>query len=168
VKAVARVALVLVTAAVLEQGLLSVARIDGVAADVLLLVAVSAGIVGGPDLGALVGFFAGLTLDLLLPAPLGLAALAYCLSGYAVGALHGTSVRTSRWQGPALAAAGSALGIVAYVLVARVVGRTGLWNTHLFTVVLVVALVNAVLAPLAIRLMGWALGDVVPSRPAIR
>ena len=70
--------------------------------------AVSAGFVGGPDLGALVGFFAGLTLDLLLPAPMGLAALAYCLAGYAIGVLHGTSVRTSRWQAAVLAAAGSA------------------------------------------------------------
>jgi len=166
-KPVVRVALVLITAAVLEQGL-SVLRVDGVAADVLLLVAVSAGIVGGPDLGALIGFFAGLTMDLLLTAPMGLAALAYCLSGYAVGMLHGTSVRASRWQGPVLAAVGSALGTVGYVLLARMVGRTGLFDTHLVTVVLVVSLVNAVLAPWAIRLMRWALGDAVPSRAAIR
>ena len=166
-KAVVRVALVLITAAVLEQGL-SVLRVEGVSADVLLLVAVSAGIVGGPDLGALIGFFAGLTMDLLVIAPMGLGALAYCLSGYAVGLLHGTSVRTSRWQGPVLAAVGSALGTVGYVLLARMVGRTGLFDTHLVTVVVVVSLVNAVLAPWSIRVMRWALGDAVPSRAAIR
>ena len=167
-KAVARVALVLLTAAVLEQGLFSVVRIHGVAPDVLLLVAVSAGIAAGPDLGALVGFFAGLTLDLLVPTPMGVAALAYCLAGYAVGLLHGTSVRTSRWQGPVLAALGSAVGVTLYVLVLRMVGRAGLFNTHLVAVVVVVSLVNAVLSPWSIRLMRWALGDSVPSRAAIR
>ena len=99
---------------------------------------------------------------------MGLAALAYCLSGYAVGVLHGTSVRTGRWQGPLLAAAGSALGIVLYVLVSRMVGRTGLWNAHLVVVLVVVSGVNAVLAPWSIRLMRWALGDSVPTHPVIR
>ena len=167
-KAVLRVALVLLTASVLEQGLASAVRIDGVAADVLLLVAVSAGIVAGPDLGAVVGFFAGLTLDLLIPAPLGIAALSYCLSGYAVGLLGRSSVRSGRWQSPALAAAGSALGIVLYVLVSRTVGRTGLLNTHLIAVVAVVSLVNAVLSPWSTRVLRWALGDAVIRHPAIR
>jgi rod shape-determining protein MreD len=168
VSAVVRVGLVLITAAVLEQGLLSVVRIDGVAADVLLLVAVSAGIVGGSDLGALVGFFAGLTLDLLVPAPMGLGALSYCLAGYAVGVLHGSSVRTARWQAPVLALAGSALGVVIYVLASRMVGRTGLFNAHLITVVAVVSIVNALLAPLSTRLMRWALGDAIANRAAVR
>ena len=84
-KVVLRVAVILFTAAVLERGLFSQLRIDGVAADVLLLVAISAGMVGGSDDGAVVGFFAGLTLDLLVQTPLGLSALAYCVTGYVVG-----------------------------------------------------------------------------------
>ncbi|HVN52671.1 MAG TPA: rod shape-determining protein MreD, partial [Acidimicrobiales bacterium] len=115
-KIAARVALVLITATVLEQGLFSQVRIAGAAGDVLLLCAVSAGFVGGSDLGALVGFFAGLLLDAMLPSPMGLAALSYCLAGYVTGTLRGTSVRTSRWLPPLLAAAGSAFGLLVFVV----------------------------------------------------
>jgi rod shape-determining protein MreD len=167
-KIVARVALVLLTAAVLEQAVFSLLRINGAAPDVLLLCAVSAGIVGGPDVGALVGFFAGLALDVIIPAPMGLAALAYCLAGYATGVAHGTSLRASRWQPPVLAAAGSALGVLIYVVLSLMVGRSGLWNGHLVTVVAVVAVVNGVLSPFAIRVLRWALGDAAISRVAVR
>ena len=51
-------------------------------------------------------------------------------------------MRTARWQGPVLAAVGSVLGTVGYVLLARMVGRTGLLTTHLVTVVVVVSLIN--------------------------
>jgi rod shape-determining protein MreD len=168
VKIAVRVALVLITATVLEQGVFSQVRIAGAAGDVLLLCAVSAGFVGGPDLGALIGFFAGLLLDLMLPSPMGLAALSYCLAGYATGTLRGTSVRTSRWQPPLLAAAGSAIGLLVFVVASAVVGRTGLWSSHLITVVLVVGAINAVFAPLAVRVMRWALGDASIGRTALR
>jgi rod shape-determining protein MreD len=168
VKIAVRVALVLITATVLEQGVFSQVRIAGAAGDVLLLCAVSAGFVGGPDLGALVGFFAGLLLDTMLPSPMGLAALSYCLAGYATGTLRGTSVRTSRWQPPLLAATGSAIGLLVFVVASAVVGRTGLWSSHLVTVIVVVGVINAVLAPLAVRVMRWALGDASISRTALR
>jgi rod shape-determining protein MreD len=168
VKVVARIALILLTAAVLEAGVLTQVRIAGAEIDVLLLCAVAAGFAGGPDAGALVGFFAGLLLDLLLPAPLGLAALSYCLAGYATGTMRGTSVRTSRWQTSALVATGSAIGVGAYVAGAAVLGHSGLLRLHLLTVMVVVCLVNALLAPLAVRLMRWALGDAAIQRTALR
>jgi rod shape-determining protein MreD len=160
VKAVARVALVLFTAAVLEQGVFSQLRIGGAAGDVLLLTALAAGLVGGPDAGALVGFFAGLTLDLLTPTPMGVGALAYCLTGYAVGAVQGSAVRMSRVRPRVLAAFGSVLGVMIYVVVSLMVGRSGLWNAHLLTVLLVVAGVNVLLIGLAMRVLRWALGEV--------
>jgi len=168
VRIAARVALVLITATVLEQGLFSQVRVAGAAGDVLLLCAVSAGFVGGPDLGALVGFFAGLLLDAMLPSPMGLAALSYCLAGYATGTLRGTSVRTSRWLAPALAALGSAIGLLVFVVASAVVGRTGLFSSRLISIVVVVAGINALLAPLAVRVMRWALGDASISRTALR
>ena len=86
----------LLIAAVLERGSFSQLRIDGAAADLLLLMAIAAGMVGGPDDGAVVGFFAGLLLDLLVQAPLGLDALVYCLIGYLVGLAQGAVVRSTR------------------------------------------------------------------------
>jgi rod shape-determining protein MreD len=163
-----RVALVLITAMVIEQGVAPQLRIAGASADVLLLCAVAAGVVGGPDEGALVGFFAGVALDLLVSAPMGLGALAYCLAGYATGVARGRPVRVSRWQTPLLVALGSVIGIVLYVVASAVVGRTGLWNAHLVTVLLVVAGVNALLSGVAVRVMRWALGDESLSRTVPR
>ena len=167
-KAVVRVALVLFTAAVLEQGVFSQLRIDGAAADVLLLAAIAAGLVGGADAGALVGFFAGLTLDLMTPTPMGVGALAYCLTGYAIGAIQGSAVRTSRARPRVLAAAGSVIGILVYVVVSLMVGRSGLWNRHLLVVLAVVAGVNVLLVGLAVRVLHWALGDGPRQRAGLR
>lgn len=167
-KVVLRVAVILFTAAVLERGVFSQLRIDGVAADLLLLVAISAGMVGGSDDGAAVGFFAGLTLDLLVQTPLGLSALAYCVTGYVVGMAQGAVVRSTRWQPPALAFAASFLGIGLYVVASLVVGRSGLIDRHLLTIMLVVAVVNAILIGLVNRPMRWALGEPVGRRAALR
>jgi len=52
----------------------------------MMLLAVGAGFVGGPDTGAVVGFAAGTVSDLFLQStPFGLSALAACLAGFAVG-----------------------------------------------------------------------------------
>ena len=167
-KVVLRVAVVLVTATVLELGLASQLRIDGAAADLLLLMAIAAGMVGGPDDGALVGFFAGLALDLLVQTPLGLGALAYCITGYLVGVAQGAVVRASRLQPVVLAAAASVFGVGLYVGLSLVVGRSGLVNRHLLVVMGVVAGVNALLIPVANRAMRWALGQAVGVRAAVR
>ena len=163
-----RLAVILLTAAVLERGLFSQLRIHGVAADVLLLVAISAGMVGGSDDGAIVGFFAGLTLDLLVQTPLGLSALVYCVTGYVVGLAQGAVVRATRWQAPALAFAASVLGVVLYVVASLVVGRSGLFNRHLITIIVVVASVNAILIRPVNRAMRWALGEPSSRRAALR
>ena len=163
-----RVAIVLLTVTVLERGLASQLRIDGAAADLLLLMAIAGGMVGGPDHGAIVGFFAGLSLDLLVQTPLGLGALVYCITGYLVGLAQSAVVRSSRLPPVFLAAAASVFGIALYVLVSLVVGRSGLINQHLLVVIAVVAGVNALLIPVANRAMRWALGDSSNLRAAVR
>ena len=60
--------------------------VDDVAPDFMMLLAVCAGFVAGPDKGAVVGFAAGLVSDLFLQStPFGLSALAACLAGFVVG-----------------------------------------------------------------------------------
>jgi rod shape-determining protein MreD len=53
--------------------------------DLVCVVVVSVALLRGPELGALAGFVAGLAVDALTWQPLGLAALVYCLVGYAAG-----------------------------------------------------------------------------------
>ena len=87
---------VLFSAAVLQRGLFSQLRIAGVSVDVFLLLAIAGGMMLGPERGAIFGFFAGLTLDLLVQTPLGLSALVYCLVGFGTGRLQGTVLRANR------------------------------------------------------------------------
>jgi hypothetical protein len=74
---------------VLQIGVLSDLRPFGVHADLMLLMGVCAGLAGGPSRGAVVGFFAGLLADVMLPGPLGISALAAAVAGFGAGACHG-------------------------------------------------------------------------------
>jgi rod shape-determining protein MreD len=55
--------------------------------DLVCVVVVSLALLRGPEVGALAGFGAGLAVDALTWQPLGLAALVYCLVGYAAGSV---------------------------------------------------------------------------------
>ncbi len=123
-KSAARITLVLFSAAVLQRGLFSQLRVAGVSVDVFLLIAIAAGMMLGPERGAILGFFAGLTLDLLVQTPLGLSALVYCLVGYGMGRLQGTVLRANRVWPLVLVAASSAAAIALYAVVAEVLGQS--------------------------------------------
>jgi rod shape-determining protein MreD len=163
-RVVARVTLVLFSAAVLQRGLFSQARIAGVSVDLLLLLALAGGMILGPDRGAVFGFFAGLTLDLLVQTPLGLSALVYCLVGYGMGRMQGTVLRANRWFSLALVAAASAVAVALYAAVAEMLGQANAFSPRLPTIMLVVGVANAILYPLARRIVRWAW----PHEPALR
>lgn len=163
-KSVARITLVLFSAAVLQRGLFSQLRVADVAVDVLLLLAISAGMMLGPERGAIFGFFAGLTLDLLVQTPLGLSALVYCLVGYGTGLMQGTVLRANRFW-PLVLVAGSSVGAIAlYAVVAEVLGQSNAFSPRLPVTMLVVAIANVLLYPVARRIVKWAW----PVEPSLR
>jgi rod shape-determining protein MreD len=152
----AKVPLVLLLFLVLHLTVLDHVRLFGVSPDAMLLLAVVAGIVGGPRAGALMGFAAGITLDLFLETPMGLSALVFCLVGYAVGNIQGGVLRASWWIPVITTLVASAAGELLYALVATVVGQPHLVTTHLLVVAAVVGLFNAVAAPFALRIVRWS------------
>lgn len=156
VRSFARVALVLVSAAVLQRGLFAQLRIEGAAFDVFLLLAVAGGLASGPDRGAILGFFSGLVLDLLVQTPMGLSALTYCVVGYVSGRLQDTVRRANRLLPSLLAALAGASGVVGYAVLAAVLGQASAVSDDLVAVALVVAVGNAILIRPAIRLVQWA------------
>src|SRR5437868_12880721 len=89
----AKVPLVLLLFLIVELTVLDRLRVFGAGPDIMLLLAVVAGIVGGPRVGALFGFAAGIILDLFLETPMGLSALVFCLVGYSVGNIQGGVLR---------------------------------------------------------------------------
>jgi rod shape-determining protein MreD len=155
-KTAARLTLVLFTAAVLQRGLFSQIRIAGVSVDVFLLLALVGGMTAGPERGAIIGFFAGLTLDLLVQTPLGLSALVYCLAGYAAGRLQGTVLRANRLLPRVLVAALSVATVAGYAVVAEMLGQANALSSDLPVIMLVVAIANALLYPLARRIINWS------------
>jgi rod shape-determining protein MreD len=153
-----RVPLLLISALAVHLALLPVLRVAGAAPDVMLLLAVAGGLVGGPIRGAMLGFAAGIAVDVFLRTPMGLSALVFTLVGYGVGVVS-TGVLTPSWHLPVVTASiASAAGVLLYAFIGAMLGEP-MVSRRLFTIVAVVAVGNAVLAIPVIRAVRWALGD---------
>jgi len=160
----AKVPFVLLLFLVVELTVLDRLHIFGAGPDIMLLLAVVAGIVGGPRVGALFGFAAGIALDLFLETPMGLSALVFCIMGYAVGNIQGGVLRAAWWIPIVTTFVASVVGVLTYALVATVVGQPDLVTPHLLVVAAVVGVFNAVLSPVALRLVRWSLSGYEPER----
>jgi rod shape-determining protein MreD len=155
-----RLPVLLIAALVVQTAVLVRLRILGVMPDLLLLVAIAGGVVGGPARGAAVGFGAGIGLDVFLYSPFGLSALVYALIGHAVGVAQAGMLRWAWYVPAATALVASAAGTLVYVTLNAVLGQRVVVGSVPATVV-VVAAVNAILAPLAVTAVRWALPDRV-------
>ena len=153
----------LLLAVVLHTAVLPQLRVLGVTANFLLLLAVAAGVSGGPERGAAVAFGCGLLADCFLQTPFGLSGLVFALVGYGVGTFQTGVLHAAWWITPVTAAVASAIGIIGYVGLGVVVGQDQLLSMRALEVAGVVAVLHAVLAPPAVRAMRWAIaGDGVP------
>jgi rod shape-determining protein MreD len=144
-------------------------RLRGVCADLMLLVVICSGLAGGAEQGAVVGFAAGLLTDLFLPTtPFGLSALAYCLTGFAVGALRGSMLREGWLMAPLITFAGSAAGVVLFVVAGVMVGQSQLTlggPTVLAKTAALVGAMNALLAIPVSRIVARATNSGPASTP---
>ncbi len=152
-----RAPLVVVTALVLHLAILSRVRVVGVMPDLMLLLAVAAGLSRGPSAGSAMGFVSGMAVDLFLDTPLGLSALVFTLVGFAMGTFATGILRASWWIPVVTAFVASAAGEVVFALVGGMVGESQMVTGRLVVIAPVVGVLNAVLAPVAVRLAGWAL-----------
>jgi rod shape-determining protein MreD len=142
--------LVIALVFVIYEALLRGLRLDGVRPDLLLGLAVVAGIVAGPEIGAVMGFVGGVLVDLFVNTPFGLTALVACVVAYTVGSIQQLVRSQARWSVPVLAGIGSAAAEVTWAALGTVLGLPGLLHPRLLIVIAVVATVNAAVAlPLA-------------------
>jgi rod shape-determining protein MreD len=142
----------------------------GAKGDIMLLLPIAAGISGGRDRGAIVGFASGLTLDLVVHGtPTGFFALGYTLVGYIVGMAQAGVLRAAWWIPVLTAFGGSAMGIVMLAVLGKFLGLEGLFDRHLLTICFVVAVINAALVLPMMRVVRWSMpvvtrsGRLVPS-----
>jgi rod shape-determining protein MreD len=153
-----RIGLLLVVAILIQTTLGADLRIGRVAPDLMVLLAICAGLAGGTEAGAWVGFWAGLLADLFLVAtPLGLSALTYCLVGAAVGALRDWVLPGSRLLLPLAAMAGTLTAVLLWVGLGDVLGQDQLIDAGRSWLIRV-ALIEAVWAGVLAFPVGWLYG----------
>ncbi len=155
---VLRLGLVAFVAVIVQSTLFAELRIEGVAPELPFLLAVLAGFTAGPDRGAMFGFAIGLLYDVLLPSPLGVAALAAAVVAYLVGAFQQSLMQSSWWLpyvGSGLMSA-AALGL--FALTAEVFGQRGYVNGDLPFVLLLVGLLGTAMSPMCRWLVAWCYG----------
>ena len=153
-----RTSFVMAVALTVQLGIAPSLAVLGVQGDLLLLVAIAAGIAAGPDRGAAIGFAAGIAYDLLLQTPFGLSALTYAIVAYLVGGLQDSVLRAAWWIPVATATAASFVGVILYGVLGTVLGEE-LIGLELVRIALIVAVLNTVVAPIVVRAMRWATGS---------
>jgi rod shape-determining protein MreD len=166
----ARVALVVFGFLAVQETLMLDIRISGVHPDIMVLLPMASGLIGGPGRGATMGFGTGLVADCLLPTPFGLSAFIGTMIGYGVGLATVAVDRSSWWLPTAAALVSSVLYEVLYALLGSILGQPQMLHVSLTRISLVVAVFNALLAVPAVRLIAWALPKVstegMPTSPS--
>ena len=155
----ARLSLVVFLFVVVQETVMLDIRIGGVHPDIMVLLPIVAGIIGGPSRGATIGFGTGLVADLFLPTPFGLSALVACLLGFAVGLSTIALDRSAWWLAPVAALGGSALYELTYGALGSVLGQPQMLHVALTRIVVVVSVTNALRALPAMRLMSWGMAQ---------
>ncbi len=155
-----RLAVLIMLVVISQTAVFSHLRITGVAPSLGIVATVAVAYREGAEAGAVFGFVIGLAIDLFLRTPLGLSALSWALTGYAVGVVQGALLRSSRWIAIALGGLGGLVGGALFVLVGALVGLEQLVNTtRTIRVLLVESAYDALIAPLVFFVTDWALRE---------
>jgi rod shape-determining protein MreD len=162
-----RLALLLALAILLQTAVFPHLRIGGAAPDVALVLTVAVATREGPDTGAIFGFCAGFLVDLYLQTPLGLSALAFALTGAAVGVLQAGLLRPGRWLPPVLGALGALFGNLIFIGVGILAGQDQLRSTHTFQVLGFAILYDALIAAFVFPLAVWATRPSLTARTGV-
>jgi len=151
---VSLIAVLVVVTVTLQVSVFSHFSLDGVAPDLALLLVIGAALVRGPTYAAVVGFAAGLVLDLAPPADhtAGRWALALVVVGYLTGLARPEGAR-SLVSTVLIVAAGAFIGTSVYALSGLVVGEQSVTVASAMHVVPIAVLYDVLLTPLAVPLI---------------
>ncbi len=156
-RSIVRVALVIFVVLMVQQTMMVALRIGGVHPDLLWLLPITAALADGPETGGIVGFWAGLAFDLVLPTPFGLSALVGCLLGYAVGALTAAVDPRTTWLKPVAALTGSVAADMLFAVLGAILGQPQMVQIDFVALFLMISISSVVFVLPVSRLMRWAL-----------
>jgi rod shape-determining protein MreD len=154
VRRVMSIAVVILTALLLQSTIFSQMKLLGVKPELMYLVTILIAILEGPQEGAIVGFAGGMAQDFLLNTPgKGITALTLTLLGYTMGLARQYIVSPSPLLPTILVAAGTAIGTAFYQLVAVLLGQLDVPVSYGVRVCLLSAIYGAVLTPIVYPLL---------------
>jgi rod shape-determining protein MreD len=142
---------IVLAAAILQVVIVNRLPLPGGEPDLLVLVVIGLALASGPQLGAVMGFFAGFVADVIPPAAhiAGRMAFAYTIVGYAAGLLEDpeeTSVVTTIL----VVAAGSAGAVLLYAGIGGLVGDARVSGSATVHSLIGTVVYDVVLAPLVV------------------
>ena len=152
-----RCALLLVGAVVVHVGLLTHMTPAGVIVDLLVLLAVAGGLVGGRSTGASFGAGCGLASDLIVHTPFGMSLLVLTLVGYLSGRIA-EQLGSARWFARAtVASLLAAGGIGLFVCAGWLMDLEYVTEAPIVRIAVVTAIAALLVNPLLERAVRWAL-----------
>jgi rod shape-determining protein MreD len=126
---------------------------------IVLAFAAAAGVAGGSERGAIVGFTGGVMYDLVEATPLGSGAAAMTVAGAVAGLLAYVTAQPQWWIGAAFVALGTAVGELTVPVVALFIGERDPFDPLLWKVVPISAGAAAVMSPVLVPVARWCLGQ---------
>lgn len=132
-------------------------QVAGVIIQILTATAAAAGVAGGSERGALVGFVFGVMFDLAEGTPLGSTAVALTVAGIVGGLLALIAADPQWWLSAIFTGLGTAAGVVMIPVARFFVGEPEPFQDRLAVVVPVVAVAGMLLSPLLVPLGRWCL-----------
>ncbi|MGD1010915.1 MAG: rod shape-determining protein MreD [Acidimicrobiales bacterium] len=161
----ARLGLVTLVAVLVQVGVLNQIVLGGAHLDVMLLLAISAGVVAGPQNGAVMAFAVGLVADIFVQTPYGLSSFCYVLVAYAIGlaaqALPGRPTFGFQFVAALLGGVG---GTLLFAGLDSLIGQPSVPWHHLLAVSLIVAAGCVLFANPVFRLFEWTVSDAPGAR----
>jgi rod shape-determining protein MreD len=155
--AYARLFLIALVFLALQTTILNDMRPFDISLEIMILLAASAGLARGSEVGAIAGFMIGLMYDFVLTTPLGLGAAVFALVGYLAGLVHSFFHEPTWWSRVFLGAFASGIGMIMMAGAIALVGTDGIFTTKVLTIALVVASFNALFSLPTEKLCRWAM-----------
>lgn len=152
-----RLAVVVGGGVIIQLAVISQFRIFGVVPDIVPVLVVSIGLLGGATMGATTGFVAGFIIDLTLVQTMGVSSLLLTIGGYAAGRLRELRDPVHPLTSSAVGASASVFFTVGFGVMQFSLGQPApeplsmLWQT------LMSGVYGALLAPPVFRLARWAM-----------
>jgi rod shape-determining protein MreD len=163
-----RLVLLALVAVVIQDAAISQITLFGVSADVMPLVVMSVGLLCGSMTGAVMGFGAGLLVDLLLVQTLGITSLLYLLIGYWSGRVRELRDPSHGLVPVAAGAAATAVSQIGMAMLQFLLGVNAPVSGLLAQQIFVTILINTLISLPVYAIVRRTIGGAVPEDPRRR